>query len=122
MRRLSAAGTRGRCTVAVVDDASSVRLACTLDADDYRRRLALIADLNRSRLREAELEGRVLRLTYAAEAAERVRDLIRLEQACCAFLRFGVTSEADTITLCDEAPASAGREAGALLAPFLPAR
>lgn len=98
---------------------SSPPLACSLGAPDYAARLALIETLHRTHLRASSLRGRVLTLHYDAEVASQVRDLVRLEQACCQFLRFEIVCGHGEIVLRIEAPASAGERAEDLLSPFL---
>ena len=64
--------------------------ACTLAADVYATRIAWIASLNRTLLRSPRRVGGALTRIYALEAAVQVHELVRREQACCAFQRFQV--------------------------------
>jgi hypothetical protein len=59
-------------------------------------------------------------LRYAPEAASRVREMVRKEQACCAFLTFEMREEAGEVWLTIKAPEQARRTADALFEPFLP--
>lgn len=94
-------------------------IACTLAPGDYTGRVHWIADLNRSALRAHRQTDRMLELTYERGAADRVRELVRQEQRCCAFLRFALDETPDAIRLVIEAPPDAGDGSAALFAPFL---
>lgn len=94
-----------------------VPIACTLAPTAYADRMAWVTTLNRTSLRAYDRRGRVLRLTYAADALAQVRELVRLESTCCAFLDFHVEETAHAIHLRIEAPDADG--ADVLLAPFL---
>lgn len=93
-------------------------IACSLDAGDFRDRLAWIAAVNRDHLVDARRDGRRLVLTYRPDAAPRVRDLVAKESACCAFLAFDLAEEADAVRLTVSIPDEALDHADALLAPF----
>src|SRR4051812_43270285 len=82
-------------------------IACTLGAGDYAERLAWIATLNGDALLTHRRHDLTLDLTYAPEAAAQVRELVRREEACCAFLRFTVDVTSDAVHLRIEAPATA---------------
>ncbi len=97
-------------------------IACTLTGGDLRNRLAWIATLNRDALRGYERTGRMLRLRYAPHAAQQVWELMRQEQACCAFLRFEIHQEAHAVTLTITAPEEGRTTVDALFEPFLSAR
>ena len=87
-------------------------IACTLGADDYRARREWIAAVNAAGLREVRRDGLRLELTYALEARADVLELVRREQACCAFLSFQVHDDADAVRLTVTAPQEAlGAEA-----------
>ena len=95
-------------------------IACTLIYDDYRFRLSEIESLSRAFLRSARRAGLTLHLTYGPEAADRVRELVRQEQSCCAFLHFDVREEADGIHLAITAPERAREAADVLFIHFAP--
>ena len=97
---------------------SALPITCTLGADDYRERMAWIAELNRTALRHHTQDGLRLVLTYAPDAGERVRELVRRERDCCAFLTFSVQEDTDAVWLTVEAPAEAGASAAVLFEPF----
>jgi len=97
-------------------------IACTLTAGDLRNRLAWIATLNRDALRGYDRADLTLRLRYAPHAVQQVGELMRQEQACCAFLTFEMHEETDLVTLTIAAPEEARTTVDALFEPFLPAR
>jgi hypothetical protein len=94
-------------------------IACTLTPGALRERTGWIADLNRTYLRAHRRDGGVLELAYARAALPQVRELVRREAECCAFLRFDVAEEGDLIGLRVAVPSEALEHASALLAPFL---
>jgi hypothetical protein len=82
-------------------------IACTLVPGDYRDRLAWIAGLARDALRASERHDLVLELRYAPEAAARVREMVRREQVCCAFLTFDLRESPQEVRLVICAPEEA---------------
>ena len=98
---------------------TSIPIACTLDAGAYADRVAWIAALNRDALRASRQRDLTLELTYDPSAAERVRELVRREQACCAFLSFGLKEAADGLVLRIVAPEKTRDAVDAFFAPFL---
>jgi hypothetical protein len=94
-------------------------IACTLTAGEYKDRLASIRALTLDALRRHERRGLVLDLYYAPEAAERVREMVRKEQVCCAFLTFDVRHAAEEIRVSITAPQSSREAADALFEQFL---
>lgn len=98
-------------------------IACTLGIGDYKERLASIAALARDALRGYERDDLVLRLRYAAAAADRVKEMVHKEQACCAFLAFDVRDEGDEILVTISAPETARVAAETMFEQFVtPAR
>ena len=95
-------------------------VACTLDLSAIGPRLADVQRLTREHLRSHQLEGRALRLSYAATAAPDVQRIVELERVCCAFLDFRLNETADRIVLAITAPEQAGGDAQWLFAQFLP--
>ena len=81
------------------DTASETPIACTLDISGFKQRLAWIAELNHDALRSHESDGLVLRLRYDAKSADRVKEMVRREKQCCAFLRFDIRHESDDVLL-----------------------
>jgi hypothetical protein len=98
----------------------SAPIACTLTPGDYKARLAWINELARDALRSHERRDLELELVYAAEAAQRVREMVRTEQDCCAFLSFELDERPGEVRLTIKAPERARDAADALLGQFLP--
>jgi hypothetical protein len=95
-------------------------IACTLIEGDFKDRLAWIADLTRDALRGYDRADLTLKLRYASEAVQCVRELMCKEHACCAFLTFEMLEHADEVWLTIKAPEDARTMADALFEPFLP--
>jgi hypothetical protein len=89
-------------------------IACSLASGEFKDRLAWIGALTRDALRSHELRDLVLDLRYAPEARDRVRKMVRNEQACCSFLTFDLREKPDEIRLIITAP-EAAREAADML-------
>ena len=94
-------------------------IACTLTPGAYKDRLAWIAALNRDALRKHARRDLVLELSYAPEARERVREMVRNEQRCCAFLGFELHEGTNEVYLTVTAPETAREAADALFEPFI---
>ena len=94
-------------------------IACTLAPEAFKDRLAWIAALNKDALRKYERRDLVLELSYAPEARERVREMVRNEQACCAFLAFELREAGNEIRLTVTAPETAREAADALFEQFV---
>ena len=93
-------------------------IACTLQGGSYQERLAWIADLARDSLRSHSRQDLRLDLRYAPEAAGRVRDMVRKEQDCCAFLDFELAETGDEVRLTITAPERAREVASVLFDEF----
>ena len=96
---------------------SGAPIACSLDAGDYRERVELIAALAARWGRGRVRRGSLLVMTYDRAAAESLRELVRLEAACCAFLRFELREHGEVVRLRVAAPEGVDHEA--VFAPFL---
>jgi len=94
-------------------------IACTLMTADFKDRIAWIGELTRDALRKHERQGLVLDLRYAPEAASRVREMVRKEQECCAFLTFEMREELDEVRLTITAPPEATEAADLLFEQFV---
>jgi hypothetical protein len=94
-------------------------IACTLTASDYKERLGQIAELARDALRSHNRTGLVLTLRYDAAAAERVRDMVRRERDCCAFLTFECSKQGNEIVVTISAPEEAKIAAETLFEQFV---
>jgi hypothetical protein len=96
-------------------------IACALAPGALKDRLAWISALTRDALRSHERHDLILDLRYAPDAAERVREMIRNEQACCPFLTFDLHEEATEIRLTITAPEAAREAADMLFEQFVAA-
>jgi hypothetical protein len=94
-------------------------IACTLTPGALKDRMGWIATLNRDALRKYVRRDLALELNYAPEARERVRQLVRNEQRCCAFLDFRLRETEGEIRLTVTAPEAARENADALFEPFI---
>lgn len=93
-------------------------IACTLEAGDFKTRIAWIADLNRRALLGSRREDLRLELTYAPDAQEDVHELVRREQQCCGFLDFELRTDSDAVRLVVTAPETAREAADLVFEPF----
>jgi hypothetical protein len=98
---------------------SETQIACTLSAGDYKERLAQIAELAGDALLSHVQEGPVLRLIYAASAADRVREMVRRERDCCAFLTFELREEGEQVIVTISAPEEARAAAETMFDQFV---
>jgi len=94
-------------------------IACTLTSGEMKDRRAFIAQLNKDALLAHRRNDLMLELAYALEARSRVRDMVRGEQTCCAFLRFDVAESDHEIHVTITAPEDARETAGHLFETFL---
>lgn len=93
-------------------------IACTLGADDLQARLDRIAELARQHLLSQRQEGGALHLLYASAATPELREIVSLEQECCAFLEFELAERARVVELTITAPPDAGEFASMLFERF----
>jgi hypothetical protein len=94
-------------------------VACTLAPGAYKDRMAWIGALTRDALRSHQRHGLVLDLRYAPEARDRVREMVRNEQACCSFLVFDLREEPNEIRLTITAPETAREAVDTLFEQFV---
>jgi hypothetical protein len=94
-------------------------IACTLAPGAFKDRIGWIGALTRDGLRRHQRRDLVLDLRYAPEAAERVREMVRNEQACCSFLTFDLREAPDEIRLIITAPEPAREAADILFEQFI---
>lgn len=123
-RRKAVAGGRtfamsacGSCSTAETNEAP---IACTLEAVDFKTRTAQIEALASRHLRHVSRQPLSIELTYATEAVDEVRDLVRKEQECCAFLAFDLKEDLEGVRLRITAPEAARDAADTLFAHFAP--
>jgi hypothetical protein len=107
----------GSCSTNIKQEAP---IACTLGADEFKERTALIRTLTSQHLRHATRTALRLNLTYAPEALSEVRKLVRMEQACCAFLKFDIAHDETGVFVTITAPPAAAAAADDLFAHFAP--
>jgi hypothetical protein len=103
-----------------IDESSRVPIACTLTPGDFKERIAWIRVVAREALLSVCREPLALHLTYDAAAADRVREMVGKEQACCAFLRFDLREDVRGVHLSITAPPDAREAANELFAHFAP--
>ena len=94
-------------------------VACTLASGALKDRLVSISTLNRNALQKYERRDLVLELTYALEARARVREMVRNERTCCAFLDFDLRETGNEVRLTIKAPERAREAADALFEQFV---
>jgi hypothetical protein len=82
-------------------------IACTLGPAEFQHRLAHIRDLTRRALKGRNRDGLRLTLSYDLGAAADVRELVRMESACCGFLDFALDEQVDQLLLTITAPPAA---------------
>ena len=95
-------------------------IACTLTSGDFKDRASWIRELASRSLRAATRKPLALHLTYAPEAAAQVRELVRKERSCCAFLRFELGEDTTGVHLTITAPEDTRDTIGLLFAHFAP--
>jgi hypothetical protein len=95
-------------------------IACTLTPGEFKERVSWIRDLAGESLLCVRREPLALHLTYDVAAADRVCEMVRNEEACCAFLRFNLRSDARGIHLTITPPEGAREIANELFAHFAP--
>ncbi len=98
----------------------SVPVACTLGADDLRRRLEEIAALGHESLtgRAADGEAWVLRFRRAPATRRRLESIIAAESECCPFLEFDLGEERGELELRISAPSEGTAVAAELARAF----
>jgi len=116
---LTASNSSG-CVSCSTDVKQEAPIACTLDTDEFKARTELIRTLTSHHLRHATRTALRLNLTYAPEALSEVRELVRMEQACCAFLTFYLTQDATGVFVTIIAQEAAAAAADDLFAHFAP--
>ncbi|MPZ46584.1 MAG: hypothetical protein GEV05_24985 [Betaproteobacteria bacterium] len=94
-------------------------IACALTGQQLEDRLASIQELARDALSHAERHDLVLQLSYRADAAARVRAMVRKEEECCSFLTFEVREHAGAVQVTITAPEEARAAASFLFEQFI---
>lgn len=98
---------------------SAPPIACMLSGQDFKERLAWIADLNWRSLKSSQRNDLQLILTYARSALKHVTQMVERERACCPFLVFDVNAGDRVVTLSITAPEEAREAADDVFQPFL---
>jgi len=93
-----------------------------LSGQDFKTRLAWIADLNRKSLKQTHRADLQLTLTYDHGALRQVEELVERERACCSLLSFAILSDKDGVSLSITAPEDAREAADSVFEPFMSAR
>ncbi len=94
-------------------------IACTLGPGDFQTRMRWIADLNGRHLKAQRRDGLTLHLSYQPAALEDVRELVRRETECCAFLTFALAEAPGEITLAVKVPEAAAEASETIFAGLL---
>ena len=94
-------------------------IVCTLGPGAYADRSRWLAELNRTFLRTYQQSGTTLELIYSPAGLAQVRELVRQETECCAFLGFELSEGTDFVRLRITAPSGTQGRMSVLLAPFL---
>jgi hypothetical protein len=97
-------------------------IACTLALAERKLQAERIRSLARNGLRAARREPFKLHLTYAPSAVDEVRDVVRMERSCCAFLDFDLREHRDGVHLTITAPEHARDAAQLLFDHYAPAK
>ena len=81
-------------------------IACSLDADELRQRLAEISAIGGEALRHVQSSPgqAVLRFTADDETRVRLEAIVAAEARCCAFMDFQLVHEADATVMTISAP------------------
>ncbi len=95
-------------------------IACSLDTQTMRPRLAWIRRVTERSLLTYRLEDRTLRLVYRPDAADELKRIVDLERACCAFLDFALDATATEMVLTITSSVGTEPDAQWLFAQFLP--
>jgi hypothetical protein len=108
------------CDLSPAKQDTEAPIACSLSGDDFRERAVWIRQLARSSLRRADRKPLSLALTYDPAALDDVRELVRREQTCCAFLDFSLSQDSNGVHLTVTAPQNAREAAEILFDHFAP--
>lgn len=100
--------------------ADQTPIACSLDTDALRERLALIEAVGAESLIDCarECDRHVLRFHADAETERRLEEIVAAESRCCAFLALKLTRCDDELVLTLAAPAGGEAIADELAVTF----
>jgi hypothetical protein len=98
----------------------SAPIACSLAADDLRRRLAAIAEIGADSLVDRRREGdrHVLRFRAGGTTRRRLDEIVAAEADCCSFLDLALVEDGDELVLTIAAPSEAASVAESLALAF----
>lgn len=94
-------------------------IACTLDTQDFKRRIAWISELNGKALMSTVRNDLTLELNYRSEYRADVLKMVRGEQECCGFLSFQVSESGDNVRVAISASEDAREAAEMIFDQFL---
>jgi hypothetical protein len=104
----------------IMASSENTPIACTLGTGEHKQRLASIAALNQEALLNHTRHDLDLHLIYAADAAHRVRQMVREEKECCSFLSFDLDQGTEEIRLTITLPERARDAADDIFGQFIP--
>jgi hypothetical protein len=95
-------------------------IACSLDADELKQRLAEISTVGGAALRDVQSmpSQAILRFAAGDETRQRLAAILAAEARCCAFMTFELRDEADAIVMTISAPEGAELVLDDLVAAF----
>jgi hypothetical protein len=95
-------------------------IACSLDADEIKQRLAEISAIGGDALRDVQSSPSQASLRFAAgdERRERLAAIVAAEARCCPFMTFELRDEAGAIVMTISAPEGAELVFDDLVAAF----
>jgi hypothetical protein len=117
-------GSRGFSPVLAFKEVSTMAakeqqpIACTLLGEARQDRLGRIAALMCDALLTRERDDLTLRLRFAPDAVQLVRDMVRMEQACCGFVTFEMEERPKETCLTITEPEAARAAADELFGQF----
>lgn len=84
-------------------------IACSLTADDYRRRLSTIRQLGEAALIDmaATPDGALLSFRNSEQVRAALSSIVEAEAACCSFLDLSVGADGERLTLAISGPPEA---------------
>ena len=88
---------------------SKTRIACSLNADDYRQRLDAVRELGAAALLSVNDRSDGAELTFhnTTRVHEELTAIVEAENACCPFLDLSIGSDEDELSLTITAPREA---------------
>ncbi|MGV6874384.1 hypothetical protein ACUSIJ_17055 [Pseudochelatococcus sp. B33] len=116
----SSCGCASSSTQTNENEAAEEAIACTLQTEDFKSRAVWIRGIAERHLKKFMRSPLTLHLLYEPEAADDMREMVRKEQECCAFLRFDLSVADDAVHLLITAPEAAREAADMLFDHFVP--